>query len=152
MASDYSKLKEAVDYALDAYENELGRRSSGLAYLQARKEQLFLEIQAEVDYYKSLEQRNYLLAKENNELRSKITMSMPELDFKMGAYHEASIDITYFYWQMQPMAYRTPLPHFPKCFDDKFWKMVRSESYKGFIKLFRKAFEDNFQRFAANYK
>lgn len=146
MASDYMKLADDINYVLETYE-----KSIGLAFIQELKEQLLLKIKAEVEYYKKLEERNYLLAKENCELRSKMTMPMPPLDFKMGEIIEPFL--TYFYWQMQPMAYRIPLPHnLPKYVDDKFWKTVRQESYKGFLKLFRKQFEDNFERFASNYK
>lgn len=99
-----------------------------------------------------LEEAYFKLHTQNEELREKCRMPMPVLDFRMGIAFEYKS----FYWQMQVMGYRNRIPVPPLAMfnaeNEIFWKLVRRQSYRGFLKLFRKTFDENFERFLANYK
>lgn len=113
------------------------------------------KVESTLSYLRYLENRAIYLVKQNEELRDKLCMPLPELKFTMGAeMSPIAFDSKYFYWQMETMGGKTFIPEFPNhtAETEKFWKMVRKQSYKGFLKLFRKKFDENFRQFMTNYK
>ena len=140
------KVKEQLAQVLESFERELGSRSTGLAYMQSEKEWLFKFLDKEEEYVKFLEQRIEFLYKDNEELRTKIQIPMPYLDFKMKSEYDFATQIKSFFWRLETIAYRTPILEHEK-WDTDFWKRVRWQSYRGFLKLFRKEYDENFKRY-----
>lgn len=103
-----------------------------------------------------LEERCFNLAEQNEKLREKCRMPMPILNFTMKVEMEpTSFQYKVFYWKMETVGYANRIPCPPlapfNAENEKFWKLVRRQSYRSFLKLFRKKFDENFETFLVNY-
>lgn len=133
-------LLEIVKHTLDVYENELGSRSRGLAYLQSDKERLLNIIQR-------ADERIEQLYKQNNELRNELEVSIPNFNIKMNLDDVPSIrQITYIEWELPYLKYRYPAPDYAKQ-SEKFWKLAKWQSYRAFCKRLRKDFDIAFNNY-----
>jgi len=128
-------------------------------YLQNKEDNragFMVKIDAALSHARYLEERCYNLHFQNEELRDKCQIPMPVLNFKMETVPEPVHNYKSFQWEMEALRYRDriPVPNLAqfRAENEEFWRLVRRQSYRSFLKLFRKKFDENFERFLQNYK
>lgn len=115
------------------------------------REKFYQALNKALDLANYLEKQSEKLCKENSQLRDAISIPMPKFKSSMEIIQDPRYDIKTFYWKLENYTYRIVIKSYDyNNWDENFWKKVRWQSYREFLKLIRKEYDENFKTFMEN--